>query len=286
VKKIVTHINPDLDAIFSVWLLKRFLPASPRGEPGWQEAEIEFCPSGSTFNHELVDSNPEVLHVDVGGGKLDHHQTNEFLSAAKLSFDYLLEERKGEKLSPLEEQALKLMVEVVNEVDNARELTWEEIKKPRYEFYLHELFWGLRGLGASDLETVQYGLKSLDAILHNFKNRLKAQEEIKEGQEFETIWGKVLALETGNEAVLREGEKEGYCLVVKKDPKEGGVRIYALPSSKVDLQKDYDFLKAKDKGGEWFLHSSHKILLNESRTKPMKPTKLSLEEIIEVLKKG
>jgi len=276
VKKIVTHINPDLDAIFSAWLLKRFLP-------GWQKAEIVFIPAGSTFNNEPVDSNPEVLHVDVGGGKLDHHQTNEFLSAAKLSLAYLLEVRKGEKLSPLEEQALKLMVEVVNEVDNARELTWEEIKKPRYEFYLHELFWGLRGLGASDLETLEYGLKALDAILHNFKNILKAQEEIKEGQEFETPWGKALALETGNEAVLKEGEKEGYCLVIKKDPKEGGIRIYALPSSKVDLQRAYDWLKKNDKEGEWFLHSSHKILLNESRTKPMKPTKISLEKIMEIL---
>lgn len=277
-KKIVTHINPDLDAIFSVWLLKRFLL-------GWQEAEIDFCPAGSTFNNEPVDSNLDVLHTDVGLGKLDHHQTNEFLSAAKLSFNYLLEARKGEKLSPLEEQALKLMVEVVNEVDNARELNWEEIKKTRYEFYLHNLFWGLRGLGASDLETVEYGLKSLDAILHNLKNRLRAKEEIKKGQEFQTPWGKALALETGNEAVIREGEKEGYCLVVKKDPKEGGVRIYALPDSRVDFQKAYEWLKKNDKQGEWFLHSSHKILLNESRTKPMKPTKLSLKQIIEVLQK-
>jgi hypothetical protein len=64
------------------------------------------------------------------------------------------------------------------------------------------------------------------------------------------------------------------------------VRIYALPSSKVDLQKAYDFLKKNDKKGEWFLHSSHKILLNESRTKTMRATNLSLKEIIGVLKKG
>ncbi len=277
-KRVVAHINPDLDAIFSVWLLKRFLP-------GWQDAEIAFIPAESTLNNEPVDSNPDVLHTDVGLGKLDHHQIGGFLSAGKLSFDYLLKVRKGEKLSPLDEQALRLMVEVVNEVDNARELTWEEIKKPRYEFYLHEVFWGLRGLGASDLETVEYGLKALDAILHNLKNSLKAQEEIKEGQEFQTPWGKALALETGNEAVLRQGEKQGYCLVVKKDSKMGGIRIYALPTSKVDLQKAYDFLKENDKQGEWFLHSSHKILLNESRTKPMKPTKLSLEKMIEILEK-
>ena len=278
-KKIVTHINPDLDAICSVWLLKKFLP-------GWQEAEINFVPAESTLDNEPVDSNPEVLHVDVARGKLDHHHLKGFLSASKLTFDYILEVRSGEKLKPLEEQSLKLIVEVVNDIDNARELTWEEIKKPRYRFYLHDLFLGLRSLGATDMETMEFGLRSLEAILNNFKNQLKAKEELKEGQKFQTPWGQALAMETGNEAVIIEGEKAGYCLVVRKDPKKGGVRIYALPDSKADLQKTYDWLKENDKEGEWFLHSSHKLLLNESRTKPMKPTKLSLDQIVEVLKNG
>ncbi|MBM3205540.1 hypothetical protein FJZ41_01665 [Candidatus Shapirobacteria bacterium] len=278
-KTLVTHINPDLDAIFSVWMLQRFLL-------GWEKAKIEFCPAESTFNHQPVDSDPEVLHVDVGLGKLDHHQTSDFTSAAKLSLAYLLKVRKSEQLSPLDKQVLEMMVEVVNEVDNARDLDWPEIEKARYDFYLHNLFWGLRGLNASDTETMAYGLKSLEAIFHILKSRLKAQEEIKQGFVFETPWGQALALVTGNEAVLLEGEKKGYCLVVKKDPQEGGVRIYALPSSKVDLEKAYDWLKKNDSQGEWFLHSSHKILLNESRTKPMKPTKLSLEKIMEILKNG
>ena len=278
-KKVVTHINPDLDAICSAWLLKRFLP-------GWQEAEINFVPAESTLDNEPVDSNPEVLHVDVGWGKLDHHHFKGFLSASKLTFDYILEARSGEKLKPLDEQALKLIVEVVNDIDNARELAWEEIQKPRYRFYLHDLFLGLRSLGATDMETMEFGLKSLDAILNNFKNQLRAQEELKEGLKFKTPWGQALAMETGNEAVIIEGEKAGYCLVVRKDPKKGGVRIYALPDSKADLQKTYNWLKENDKEGEWFLHSSHKLLLNESRTKPMKPTKLSLDQIMEVLKNG
>jgi len=276
-KKIVTHINPDLDAIYSVWLIKRFLP-------GWQEAEINFIPAESTLDNKPVDSNPDVFHVDVGWGKFDHHHIKGFLSASKLVFDYLLEVRSGEKLSPLEEQALKLMVEVVNEIDNAGELSWLEFKKTRYHFYLHDLFWGLRSLGATDMETMEFGLKSLEAVLTNLKNQLKAQEELKEGQEFQTPWGQALGLETGNESVIREGQKEGYVLVIKKDPKQGGVRIYARPDSKVDLQKAYDWLKENDQQGEWFLHASHKLLLNESRTKPMKPTKLSLEQIMEVLK--
>ncbi len=276
-KKIVAHLNPDLDAVTSAWLLKRFLP-------GWQEAEIDFCPAQSTIDDEPVDSNPDVLHVDVGLGKLDHHQTNEYLSAAKLCFDFVKESRKGQELSPLDLQALEKIVAFVTEVDNAIDLSWPEFQTEKYDFYLHNILSGLRGIGDDDSSVMVYGLKGLDTIFYNLKGRIRAEEELKEGQEFQTPWGKALGIETGNEFILREGEKKGYCLVIKKDPDKGGVRIYAHHNSGVNLQKAYDLLKIKDKEGEWFLHSSGKILLNESRTKGMKPTKLGLEEIIEILK--
>src|SRR3989344_449769 len=38
-KIIVTHSSPDLDAITSAWLIKRFLP-------GWEDANIQFVPAG------------------------------------------------------------------------------------------------------------------------------------------------------------------------------------------------------------------------------------------------
>lgn len=276
-KKIIAHVNPDLDAVTSAWLLKRFLP-------GWQEAEIDFCPAQSTFNNEPVDFNPDILHVDVGGGKLDHHQTNEYLSATKLCFNFVKESRKGQELSPLDLQALEKIVAFVTEVDNAVDLSWPEFQTEKYDFYLHNILSGLRGIGDDDTSVVAYGLKGLDTIFYNLKGRIRAEEDLKKGQEFQTSWGKAIGIETGNEFVIREGERKGYCLVIRRDPEKGGVRIYASPVSKVNLQKTYDVIKDKDKEGEWFLHSSGKILLNESRTKGMKPTKLSLEEIIEILK--
>jgi len=276
-KKIVAHVNPDLDAVTSAWLLKRFLP-------NWQEAEIDFCPAQNTIDGQPVDSNPDILHVDVGGGKLDHHQTNEYLSATKLCFDFVKESRKGQELSLLDLQALEKIVAFVTEVDNAVDLSWPEFQTEKYDFYLHNILSGLRGIGDDDSSVMNYSLKSLDTVFFNLKGRIRAEEELKKGQEFQTSWGKAIGIETGNEFVIREGERKGYCLVVRRDPDKGGIRIYASPISKVNLQKTYDLLKLKDKEGEWFLHSSGKILLNESRTKEMKPTKLSLEEIIEILK--
>ena len=81
-KRIITHVNPDLDAVTSAWLIQKFLPS-------WEEAEIGFCQAETTFEGKPVDSDSNVLHVDVGLGKLDHHQTNGFICASKLVLDFI-----------------------------------------------------------------------------------------------------------------------------------------------------------------------------------------------------
>ncbi len=79
-KIIVTHISPDFDGIPAIWLLRKF-------HPEFKSARVELVPAGdNTFGNQPVDSDPDVLHVDVGGGKFDHHKTNEFTCGAKLIF--------------------------------------------------------------------------------------------------------------------------------------------------------------------------------------------------------
>ncbi len=278
-KTIVTHINPDLDAVCGVWLIKRFLP-------GWKEAEIEFCEPQSTLDGQPVDSNPNILHVDVGMGKLDHHQSEEITSAAKLCFDYITQQRKGQPLKELDKKALVQIIEVVNEVDNARDLNWPETKNGRNNFYLHNLIAGIRGMAGSDEEAMDFGLKGMDAAFHQIKKSIDAQEELKKGIEFETQWGKAIAVETGNDSVLWEGEKTGFCLVIRKDSETGGVRIYSRYDTKVDLTNAYNKLKKMDSKADWFLHSSKNLLLNMATSKKMRPTKLSLKQIIEIISKA
>ena len=81
-KTIVTHFAPDLDGITSIWLLKTFLPE-------WKEAAIAFVPAGKTLQDTPVDSDLEVVHVDTGFGKFDHHQSNEDTCAALLVYESL-----------------------------------------------------------------------------------------------------------------------------------------------------------------------------------------------------
>lgn len=278
-KKIITHINPDLDAVAAVWLIKRFLL-------GWEEAEIGFVEA--TVSGEKmpgVDENPNILYVDVGRGKLDHHQTGEYLSATKLCWDYILESRKGQPLSELEQKAVNKLVEVVTEIDNASDLKWGETGESRYYFFLHTLIDGLRGLGETDTQVMEFGFRALEAVLLNLKNKIKAEEELEKGIEFQTKWGKGIGVESGNKQVLWQGEVQGYVIVVKKDQSEGGVQIYSRADSEVDLTEAYQKLKNLDPQSDWFLHASKRLLLNQASVNPnMRPTKLSLREIIDVLK--
>jgi len=278
-KKIITHINPDLDAVASVWLIKRFLP-------GWEEAEVEFVEATASGKKIAgVDEDPNVLFVDVGRGRLDHHQTGEYLSATKLCFDYILAARKNQLLKPLEQEALGKIVKIITQIDTASDLKWKEISQVRYQFYLHILIEGLRGLGEADLQVIEFGFRALDAVLLNLKNKIRAEEELKNGIEFQTSWGKGIAVESGNKHVLWTGETLGYAIVVKKDPERGGVQIYSRPDSKVDLRKAYKKVRKMDPESDWFLHATHRLLLNEASVNPnMRPTKLSLAQIIEVLK--
>ena len=93
-KIVVTHDSPDMDAITSVWLIRRFLP-------NWDQAMLKFVPAGERFKNIKYQisniKNPiekmgedEVIHVDTGMGPLDHHQTaDEEISAASLTWDYV-----------------------------------------------------------------------------------------------------------------------------------------------------------------------------------------------------
>jgi hypothetical protein len=279
-KKIVTHNNPDLDACLSAWLLKRFLP-------DWENAEIVFCQPQSTIDGKPVDSDPDILYVDVGEGKLDHHQHIDRTSAGALVYAFLDKALKemGQDFKELDRKALDEIIKVSTSIDNAQDLLWEESDKPRNYFYLHVLIAGVRGMGKTDKETIDFSFLALDSLFHEMKKAISAREELEKGIEFESAWGKSIAVETGNDNVLWEGEKKGYSVVVRKDNKDGNVRIYARFDRGVDLTSVYKKIKEIDKNADWYFHSSKVLLLNGSEMKEMRPTSLSLEEIINLLKK-
>lgn len=270
-KTVVTHHSPDLDAITSVWLIRKFLP-------GWDAAEVKFVPAGQ----RLGPDTSELIHVDTGLGKLDHHQTRSTqVSAASLTFNYVRKNIGKHKL-----QAIERMVRVVVDIDHFKESTWPDALADYQEFSLIGIIEGIRNqFPGEEKFMVEFMSKCLDALLLNFENRIYAEKELKKGVKFNFGKIKGIGFETINDTVLPLSQKAGYKIVLRRDPRKGYVRIKARPDTDIDLTPVYDKLKKLDSQATWFLHVSRKMLLNGTTKNPsMKPTKLSLEKIIEVIK--
>jgi hypothetical protein len=302
---IVTHQAPDLDAITSVWLLKRFLP-------DWQHAELKFVPAGmrkeGAYEHkgeavEIIDGH-ETVHVDTGLGPLDHHQTQDRETcAAKLTFDFVKADPANLLTqNPHKTEAVARMVDLVIDDDQFQDVFQPVPAADLYEFSLAGIIDGFkRRFPGEDQKCADFLMECLDDILHDFESRIWAEEEIREkGVEFNTKWGKALGVESQNDDVLKLAQKMGYVIVLRKDPSNGKLRIKARPMKRaqfgntdyktmeeidIDLTPAYDKLLILDPHASWFLHVSKRMLLNGSSKNPtMKGTQVTLDQAIEVLK--
>ena len=297
-KIIVTHTMPDLDAVTSVWIIKRFLQ-------DWSEADVQFVPAGSRLKNarpgeevkeaiEKIGEN-EVIHVDTGMGPLDHHQIkSDQVCGASRTWDFVRSDsemfRDPERSDKIveKEEAISRMIQVVVDVDHFKEVFRPDSTADYQDFSIVNVLDGLKLLKPdSDTFYVEFMLTALDGLLRDFENKIWAENEIEKNSiEFESEWGKGMGLETINDDVIKTAQLRGYAVVVRKDPRKGYVRIKANPKFPVDLTNTYEQLKKMDPDATWFLHVSKKMLLNGTPKNPkMVPTQLSLEKIINILKK-
>ncbi len=280
---IVTHNAPDLDAITSVWLLTRFDSQHYGG------SRVTFVNAGETISLEaaahLGYNLDQVTHVDTGGGDFDHHdasRSGKEFCAAKLVFDYLV------KIHPEIGQNLAL-IEIVKhtlDIDHFGEVFWPASDHPRYQFMLHEIIAGIdRTETNDDNYQVELGARLLDFVYAGMKSYLLARAELTNGITFPLKNGTAFAILSGNEEVLSAAQKSGHLLAIKKDDKLGNIRLKARPDANFNLDQVYQAIKLKDSVGTWYYHPSGKMLLNGSRKNiNQKPSPLSLEEIIKIVK--
>ena len=264
-KIIVTHTSPDWDAIGSVWLLKKFLA-------GWQDAKVEFVPAGQRskrldgleevpYEAVIRVGEDEIIHVDTGLLPLDHHQTSDkSVCGASLVWDYVQQyfDDANDQLKTEHKEAIDRIVKIIVAIDHFKEVFWENPTADYHEFSLLGVLEGLKQLHPNQDELyVEYGIESLEALVHNFENRIWAEKEIKEkGVPFEIKAGKAIGFETVNDTVLKLSQKMGYLLVVRKDPRKGYVRIKLRPTSSenddLELTPAYEKLKEIDPEATWF----------------------------------
>lgn len=283
VKMVVTHMNPDMDAIASMWLLMRY------GGKKMDGAQMYFVPAGSEIADDVLEAKEidrgEVVHVDTGMGVFDHHQPGhtERDSATLKVYEYLCDKQKEYE----DDEALKRVVMLVNEIDHFAEVYWPEPNDDRYMMMLDEVLKGLRSAKHfNDHELVDFGMICLDGVYNSMKVKVRAEKDLSElGEEFQSRWGKAMAIENQNDEVIKLAQKMGFVVVVRKDAEMGHVRIKALPDKGIDLTEVYERIKRFDEEGTWFFHPSKTMVINGSKkNQDQTATPMSLEEVVDVVK--
>jgi len=277
-KIIVAHIGVDLDAVMSSWLVKRFIPK-------WGDAQIMFVPAGTTLEGMEPDADPNIIHVDTGLGKFDHHQIpdpKKEYCAAKRVYDFLFEQGY---IKGLEQEALERMALFATKIDHFGELYFPDPRADTYDFCLHQIADGFKTSSSSDENTCTVLWQCLDATLQVMKQKIASEKDIENGFVFKTKWGKGIAGETKNEEFMKSALMMGYKIVIRRHPTHGNIRIKSEPSPAIDLTGVHEQILRKDAHGTWFLHISKNMLLNGSSKRPGSvPTSLSIAQVIEIIK--
>jgi len=76
IKQLITHVNPDLDAMMSVLLMRTF---GEEKYPGASSVGIEFCSAGKLPDGKTAKELEQegIIALDIGGGRFDTHPTEE-----------------------------------------------------------------------------------------------------------------------------------------------------------------------------------------------------------------
>lgn len=267
-KTLVTHINPHLDDIFGIWLFKKF-------NLGFKDAKVEFI-SAEKGNLGLEETEDKI-YIGVGRGKFDEHKEGLETCAGSMVYEFLKEDGKIPQ-DEITQKALERLVEWNKLVDTGK------APDSQYdEFSVQSFIRVQNGSAQSSNRSLELGLEILDRILEVLKRKQRAELDWEKRIEFESRFGKSYALvsETINREFCRE--KDGD-LFLMYDPKYHSVQFFT-PSFIIDLKPIYDEIKRLDPDASWFLHQSHHMVICGSSSAPdSKPTKLSLEELIEVVK--
>lgn len=259
---IVGHLSPDLDCLTAIWILIRFGDA--------EGADLHFVPAGSTLHGEHADAIPQVIHVDTGGGRFDHHQRpSRSLCAAELV-------RRA--IAP-NDGALERMVRQVCQIDNA-------VAPPGEQgfFNINALIAGYNLMFPTRPHHVAEAmLPNLDAWYEHEARQIRLESAFIHRIEFQTRWGLGIAMQSVDGGSSKLAYAQGAVLYAYRDGR-GWMGIAAQSRSSVDLSPVYRDLQRVDRGADWYLHPSKRLLLCGSATSPPQhPSGLSLEELVLVI---
>jgi hypothetical protein len=258
---IVGHLSPDIDCLCAIWILRRW--------DGLDHAALRFVPSGQTLDGAPVDSDPQITHVDTGNGRFDHHgSVNHSLSATELV-------RRA--VAP-HETVLERMAEAVTRLDHA-------LATPGTAPNICELIEGFNALYPETPEAVARAMfDNFDAWYAHEAKQVRLEKAFGQRIEFDTPWGFGIAMESDDGGSSRLAYREGAILYAYRDGKNN-MGIAAKSRAPVDLTQVLHDLKRIDPQADWYLHPSKRLLLcGTPKSPPRVPSRLSLEELVGVLR--
>lgn len=265
-KVLVTHINPHLDDILAIWLFRKF-------HSDFKGANLEFI--SASRERAAKDETDDKIFLGTGGGQFDEHKEGLKTCAGSLVYEYLKEQGFISK-DGITQKALENMIEWNKLID-----TGQAPLSEFGEFSVQAFIRTKDSLDESSRKSVELGEEILDRILKVLKRKQKSFMDWEKRVEFTSKFGKSVALisETINREFCREQEGD---LFLMYDPKYPSVQFFA-PNK--DIKEIYEKVKQKDQEASWFLHQSHHMVICGSSSAPdSKPTKFSLEELIEIAK--
>lgn len=235
------------------------------------DAELEFVPAGRTRGDLPPDAEPDVIHVDTGGGRFDHHHTDDnTLSAAELVRREL---RPGD-------EALRRLVDQVTRIDHA------EAGRQPVCFNINDLIAGYNALYPNRPNHVARAmLPNLDAWYEHELRQVRLERAFVRRLEFQTRWGLGIAMNSDDGGSSKLAYGHGAVLYAYRD-RRGYMGVAAQRRSNVDLEPVYQELKRRDSAADWYLHPSRRLLLcGTPKAPPQHFSSLSLEELVEIIRK-
>lgn len=258
---IVGHLNPDLDCLCAIWILRRW--------HGLTHAVLHFVPAGHTLDGAPADSDPRITHVDTGGGRFDHHGVADpTLSATELV----------RRAVAADDSALQRIAQAVTRLDHA-------LASSGTAPDICDLIEGYNLLYPDQPEQVAHLMfPNFDAWYAYEARQVRLEQAFADRIEFETPWGPGIAMQSDDGGSARLAFGAGAVLYVYRDGR-GHTGIAARARGPVDLTHVLQDLKRLEPDADWYLHPSKRLLLCGTPKAPARiPSRLTLEQLIGVLR--
>ena len=265
---IVTHQRPHLDEVVAIWLLRQF-------DPAFAKAPLQFIPY---FGQPPAGDH--VTTLGIGGGKYDEHKLRHLTSATRLVYDDLM--HRG--LIPNdthEDKALEWLVEFADAEDQAKGYGTNDHLRP---FHVANIVRSHRDRTGSDEAAINFGGELIDDVMIELNERAKFLQEWDERIEFDTPWGKGVAVHSDYGRSDTFAYSQGFVCRVNIHKTDIIASIKCEPTSNADLTEAYNKAIALEPSS-WYLHQSHKMLISNIQPETgRQPTKLSLQQLIDLVK--